>query len=39
MNQQIHGWGRAREQALADGRIADLKALARNYTQFGTSNS
>ena len=36
---QIHGWGRARKQALTDGRITDLKALARNYTHFGTSNS
>jgi len=33
---QIHGWSRAKKQALIDGRIDDLKLFARNYTEFGT---
>ncbi len=32
---QIHGWSRAKKQALIDGRIDDLKLFARNYTDFG----
>ncbi len=32
---RIHGWSRAKKQALIDGRIAELKLLSRNYTDFG----
>jgi predicted GIY-YIG superfamily endonuclease len=36
---RIHGWSRAKKQALIDGRIDDLKLLARNYTDFGKAAS
>jgi len=32
---RIHGWSRAKKQALIDGRIDDLKLLSRNHTDFG----
>lgn len=32
---RIHGWSRAKKQALIDGRVSDLGLLSRNYTQFG----
>ena len=32
---RIHGWSRAKKQALIDGSIGELKRLSRNYTEFG----
>jgi hypothetical protein len=32
---RIHGWSRAKKQALIDGRIDDLRLLSRNHTDFG----
>ena len=32
---QLHGWSRAKKQALIEGRIDDLSVLSHNYTEFG----
>jgi putative endonuclease len=35
LERRLHGWSRAKKQALIDGRFADLGPLSRNHTQFG----
>ncbi|WP_349899731.1 GIY-YIG nuclease family protein [Parafrigoribacterium soli] len=35
---QIQGWSRAKKQALIDGRLEDLPALARRFPSTGSGN-
>ena len=36
---RIHGWSRAKKQALIEGRFCDLPRLSRNYAEFGSPTS